>query len=1189
MLVCEFLLFLYDFLSKRCGTAPTTARRGPRPKRKPHRHRKLRSLKNRLKKIMAHHRKRNHHAEYAQARAEFSRVSRQLSLLNKFIRLNEQQAETIRAQLAFNKDQYKFAKRLFQPSTSSFSIDKEETEAHFQSAYSDNTRDFSFSPPPGLPRPPPPAYPFDEKFVSRAHFDKILKKKSSGSKPGPYGISYKVYKLFPSAAGKLFIQCARVRREKKPPSCWGHAYMIMLTKENRPTNHAEHLRNIACSDTAGKMFWSCELSKLGPFLTKNKYIDPTINKAAIPGVPGCLEHSFTLMEALQNAKRNKRQIAVTLTDIRNAYGSVKHNLIQFALAWYRVPDWFAETTFHYYESLIAFVVTDNWSTTPFRYGIGVFQGCVISMLFFVLIYQIIIDFIKIRGVMPFTFKTHVSPAPNLLQLAFADDHTLVNCSPRGSQYNIHLLETILAWTRCLFLRPDKCYSMALGDRRLYGGSAYSAFDPKLVVSGEAVKFLGDCLHKFLGRLISCDASDKGAYKCTVEFFMSALKIVDGTLVTGPSKAWIYQFYILAVLSWPFMVYPFSISNIKKDFEAPATLFLKKWYKLAKPANPAVLFLPKSLNGLGLTSPVEKFKTLQVGALHQLTNSSDPLVSDLAKSSSQRQAGSNRWKAGPALSSAESITEFNLAFGGQRGTAGLGFGSTSQRTKTSLRKKRSTVVAAVRSEHDAMRVAPLHDRPLSGNFLKWNDLAPSGINWSYQILSMSEAELSFILNAQAQSLPDPSNLRRWGCNVNGRCPLCSKPAVTAKHILSNCYVALRQGRYAWRHDNVLRAMAPDLRGLIAKVNRLPSPRARAIQARAIKFIAAGTIAPRRGRHESDSASVLKGARDWRIALDLDSKLIFPAITGVITALRPDIVIWSEATKTIVWGELTCPLEESILDAHVRKKHKYLSLEAECRVKGWTVHAFQFEVGSLGFVANSARRFLLTLGMNNPQLKFVIQRMSAASRRSSFHIWHSRRSSSWIGPPLTHRGLSSPPLSVAPPPAPLPPSSFPPPSCCPPAPLPPPSFPPPPPLHLHPHLPAPRPLPPPPFPPPFRLLPPHLRARIQANKLAARLRHKQVADHKQHVLSARIQANRQAALLRRRDSELRSRAHALGISDYMKRAAMPDNSLAVIRMQEVCAAHSISFDSLGLPIIGPPPTVTLSALPADLQELAAMMSI
>ena len=77
--------------------------------------------------------------------------------------------------------------------------------------------------------------------------------------------------------------------------------------------------------------------------------------------------------------------------------------------------------------------------------------------------------------------------------------------------------------------------------------------------------------------------------------------------------------------------------------------------------------------------------------------------------------------------------------------------------------------------------------------------------------MSEAELSFILNAQAQSLPDPSNLRRWNCNA--RCLLCSKPATTAKHSLSHCPVALWKGRYTWRHDNVLLAMTPDLHDLI----------------------------------------------------------------------------------------------------------------------------------------------------------------------------------------------------------------------------------------------------------------------------------------------------------------------------------------------------------------------------------------
>ena len=69
-------------------------------------------------------------------------------------------------------------------------------------------------------------------------------------------------------------------------------------------------------------------------------------------------------------------------------------------------------------------------------------------------------------------------------------------------------------------------------------------------------------------------------------------------------------------------------------------------------------------------------------------------------------------------------------------------------------------------------------------------------------------------------------------------------------------------------------------------------------------------------------------------------------------------------------------------------------------------------------------------------------------------------------------------------------------------------------------------------------------------------------------------------------------------------MPCNSLTVFGMHGVLAAqHNIFLDSLGLPVIGPPPTdvnghdVTQSALPAvedqtaesNLQELSALMSI
>ena len=112
---------------------------------------------------------------------------------------------------------------------------------------------------------------------------------------------------------------------------------------------------------------------------------------------------------------------------------------------------------------------------------------------------------------------------------------------------------------------------------------------------------------------------------------------------------------------------------------------------------------------------------------------------------------------------------------------------------------------------------------------------------------------------------------------------------------------------------------------------------------MQFVPAGVTIPRRPRGRVPSpAPLLRGAVDWKIEIDVGSNLTFPPVI-VSTSARPDIVIWSCSTKTVIWGELTCPLEELIREAHVRKRARYLKLEIECRVKGWSVHAFQFEVG------------------------------------------------------------------------------------------------------------------------------------------------------------------------------------------------------------------------------------------------------
>ena len=54
------------------------------------------------------------------------------------------------------------------------------------------------------------------------------------------------------------------------------------------------------------------------------------------------------------------------------------------------------------------------------------------------------------------------------------------------------------------------------------------------------------------------------------------------------------------------------------------------------------------------------------------------------------------------------------------------------------------------------------------------------------------------------------------------------------------------------------------------------------------------------------------------VDSGCSATIPASTGVVTTSRPDLVIYSDSTKHILWAELTVPLERNIVAARVRKK-------------------------------------------------------------------------------------------------------------------------------------------------------------------------------------------------------------------------------------------------------------------------------
>ena len=393
-----------------------------------------------------------------------------------------------------------------------------------------------------------------------------------------------------------------------------------------------------------------------------------------------------------------------------------------------------------------------------------------------------------------------------------------------------------------------------------------------------------------------------------------------------------------------------------------------------------------------------------------------------RSNLEHQSRSSRWKPAEDLELFERALQFQDTFGGQSTRLGLGYNSISKFRDCPLKMKRKMVAEHCKRGEAHKRKIKLLALARNSDYVKWDEDMAANRDWTSQIFGMSPKLLAFTLNAQANTLPSPSNLRRWGFHVSTHhCVLCGKLGVTAKHTLSHCPVALKDGRYTWRHNNVLRTLYPDLVGLLNAANRSPVTSRPPSWSQA--FVRAGEK-PQSRKTTQTTTTFLDMANDWVLLVDdVPQRTVFPLCTGIDTDKRPDIMIYSKSAKIITWGELTVPLEENMNAASTRKRNRYsvskekLSLADQCRRNGWTVQDFTFEVGALGYTGHSTRRFLSKLGFKNSQLKWIRHRITKVTQRSSYLIWCCRKERLWEPPemvplrvPATELHNADPPVST-----------------------------------------------------------------------------------------------------------------------------------------------------------------------------------
>ncbi|KAK7901244.1 hypothetical protein WMY93_018013 [Mugilogobius chulae] len=870
--------------------------------------------------------------------------------------------ERSRKRSAFITNPFQFTKQLLgQKRSGRLTCSKEQMEEHLRTTYSDPMREVDLGNCDVLITPAEPTEPLNLREPLFKEVQQIVRKARAGAAPGPSGTTYNIYKRCPCLLKRLWKILKVIWRRGKVPSQWRQANGVWIPKEENSEN-INQFRMISLLSVEGKIFFSILASRLTEYFLKNKYIDTSVQKGGIPGVPGCLEHTGVVSQLLREARENKGDLVVLWLDLANAYGSIPHKLVERALQAHHVPESIRKLIMDYYDSFHVRVSTGQITSDWCRLEVGIITGCTISVILFSLAMNMLVKSTEPECRGPKS-RSGIRQPPIR---AFMDDLTVTTESVPGARWILKGLEKVMGWARMSF-KPAKSRSLVLKKGKVWEKFRFS-------IENILIPSITEQPIKSLGKIFDATLKDKVPIKSTCEECEQWLKTVDKTGLPGRFKAWIYQHGILPRILWPLLLYEFPISIIT-TMERTVSRFLRRWLGLPKSISNIALYGNTCKLKLPFKSIEEEFKVMRAREVLQYRESSDPKV---AGAKVAVRTG-RKWRAEEAVEEAEGRLRHKMVMGAvAKGKAGLGLLNVPRFDKAQGKERRHLIQEEIRAEAEEERKVRAITMKQQGAWTKWEQAKVRKVTWN-DLWKTHPHNIKFLIGAVYDVLPSPCNLHRWGLVEKPSCLLCGRIG-TLEHILSSCPRALADGRYRWRHDQVLRSVAENIYGAINNSRKEGTSKSTSF------FVKEGETIKQNGTQKA----LLCSARDWRMEADLDKQLKFPPHIAE-TMLRPDIVLWSNSSKQVLMIELTVPWEERMEEANERKRDKYEELKSNCQNRGWRAKCWPVEVGCRGFVGDL--RLPCTLQVHDPPRFRVIYIFPARSRSVVLYTDPSHGLASW----------------------------------------------------------------------------------------------------------------------------------------------------------------------------------------------------
>lgn len=332
--------------------------------------------------------KKQHKAADQEERAALAELSailrRKIQVLRRAEQHRRRRRERARKRAAFINNPFSFMKGLLgQKRSGRLACSKEEVDEYLQGTFSDPIRDQDLGQCKAVITPPEPTDTFDLREPLLSEVQEVVRKARSRSAPGPSGTSYKAYKHCPKLLNCLWRLLRVIWRKGKTARQWRFAEGVWIPKEEDSKNISQ-FRIISLLSVEGKIFFSIVAKRLADFLLKNRYINTSVQKGGIPGVPGCLEHTGVVTQLLREARESKGSLVVLWLDLANAYGSMPHKLVFKTLERHHVPAKVRDIILEYYGDFRLRVSAGSRTSDWHRLEKGIITGCTISVILFAL-------------------------------------------------------------------------------------------------------------------------------------------------------------------------------------------------------------------------------------------------------------------------------------------------------------------------------------------------------------------------------------------------------------------------------------------------------------------------------------------------------------------------------------------------------------------------------------------------------------------------------------------------------------------------------------------------------------------------------------------------------------------------------------------------------------------------------------